>query len=93
MEMTVPTNVERVVVEGLVAGAMRTKAAPEAVVMEELGMKGMAVGAVLAVVVETAPHVIEVVVGAALRALWQPSGEGEQVRRRRRRHEPSTRVA
>ena len=49
MEMTVRTNVERVVVEGLVAGAMRTKAAPEAVVMEELGMKGMAVGAVLAV--------------------------------------------
>ena len=91
VEMTAPTNVERVVGE-LVARAMRTMAVTEAVVMEELGMKGLVVGAVLAVVVEAAPHVMEVVVGAAAppHALWQSAEAGAQVRRRRRRHRPST---
>ena len=91
VEMTAPTNVERVVGE-LVARAMRTKAVTEAVVMEELGMKGLVMGAVLAVVVEAAPHVMEVVVGAAAppHALWQSAEAGAQVRRRRRRHRPST---
>ena len=62
------------------------------VVMEELGMKGLVMGAVLTVVVEAAPHVMEVVVGAAAppHALWQSAEAGAQVRRRRRRHRPST---
>ena len=93
VEMTAPTNVERVV-GGLMAGVMRTTAVTKGVVMEELGMKGLVMGAVLTVVVEAAPHVMEVVVGAAAppHALWQSAeaGAGAQVRRRRRRHRPST---
>ena len=44
VEMTVPANVERVVVGELVARAMRTEAVTEAVVMVELGMEGLVRG-------------------------------------------------